>query len=41
LYFLTWVVQSLHAANKELLNDVANNMKEVEGGENDLPVSFK
>lgn len=41
LYFLTWVVQSLHAANKELLNDIANNMKEVEGGENDLPVSFK
>ncbi|CAM6063749.1 unnamed protein product [Sphagnum tenellum] len=26
------------AANKELLNDIANNMKEVEGGENDLPV---
>ncbi len=41
LYFLTWVVQSLHAANKELLNDIANNMKEVEGGQNDLPVSFK
>ncbi|CAK9262842.1 unnamed protein product [Sphagnum jensenii] len=29
------------AANKDLLNDIANNMKEVEGGENDLPVSFK
>jgi hypothetical protein len=29
------------AANKELLNDIANNMKEVEGGQNDLPVSFK
>jgi hypothetical protein len=41
LYFLTWVVQSLHAADKELLNDMANNMKEVEGGENDLPMSFK